>query len=419
MTFCSLIIGIYDSKEKWDEVKKCCEKIISSLNRIALDGMDDKEIVMHLGGDMKFILMMCGLYGAGTQKKSTCPSCNCSEPERRKNKTTHTVDKNRFKKGIGRDMKYPRIFPHIPPIRIVPDVLHILLRLTDRMFNNFVTELLKDIGDKRGMQRIEEGMAEIFNGWSFFLRAEKTQSKNAWEAKYGYTLMRGPAKRTLLRHFPKVVAISHVHDEVRREWLAKIWEEFDYLYSVLSSWPPEEETQAVRSERALTFQARMKEFVKLLNFPAKGVKGRPGYSRGGYTAVQTSTCYFHWFMNHAWEFIREYGGLAPFNMEGVEYVNNSDGHTIRTLVSGKKDIVLAELLLHNLRMYELEDEIKETEKRYTCSICNDKFTAYGRLRQHYKAHKLEQSDIESQQHARTTTHPHTSTSCPHTCTAFR
>lgn len=67
-------------------------------------------------------------------------------------------------KGKGKDMKCDPLFPSIKPVRVVIDVLHLLLRVTDCYFNLFVTELVKDLGDKKALPLIEDGMTKILRG---------------------------------------------------------------------------------------------------------------------------------------------------------------------------------------------------------------------------------------------------------------
>ena len=389
-------LGTCSCKEGCESIRDTCAHVLKQLSDLNKNGHDGSKTSFHLGGDVKFILMTTGLHGAGTKKRATCTGCSCTEPHRRKNPTAFRVCANRLMNG--KDRKCPTLFPCIPPIRTVVDVLHTPLRLTDTFFNLFVTELLKDHGDKKGISLMEEGMSTVVRGFTFFLRAEKKAGKNSWEAKCGYSLMRGAEKLTSLRNFDRVLMVAHAGDESRRAWLSKVWREPSGMHSILNVDPPQE-TQAERTARAEALKAKCEAFVKTTNFPAKGVKGRAGYQRGGCTAAQTSTPHCHFACCHAWECIKECGGLRPFNMQGVEFVNNSDGRALATLVSGRKPTVLAELLLHNWRMVLFEQHAPSNKKPRveTCKICERKFSK-GKLRCHCKStHRLD--DEETKSHA--------------------
>lgn len=299
-------------------------------------------------------------------------------------------------KGKGKDMKCDPLFPSIKPVRVVIDVLHLLLRVTDCYFNLFVTELVKDLGDKKALPLIEDGMAKILRGWKFFLRATKG-SGNSWEAKYGYSVLRGNDKLTLLRQFSAVVDVTHAHDAVRKAWLTETWTLLSSIYDRIAAEPDDNEDSGQRKCRAEALQADIEKMVKLVNKPSQGVKGRENYVRGGYTAVQTSTAYCHFLYCHAHELVAEYGGLRRFNMQGVEYLNNSDGRALASVVSGQKRIVLAELLLRNARMVFHEDKLETSgrSKEIPCKICEKKFTTKGRLQQHMRTtHRMDTSEME-------------------------
>ena len=319
-------------------------------------------------------------------------------------------------KGKGKDMKCDPLFPSMKPVRAVMDVLHLLLRVADCHFNLFVTELVKDLGEKKALPLIEDGMAKIMRGWKFFLRATKG-SGNSWEAKHGCSVLRGNDKLTLLRQFSAVVDVTHAHDAVRKAWLTETWTLLSSICDRTAAEPDDNENSEQRKRRAEALQADMEKMVKLVNKPSQGVKGRSDCVRGGCTAVQTSTPHCHFLHCHAHELVAEHGGLRRFNMQGVEHLNNSDGRALASVVSGQKRMVLAELLLRNARMVFHEDklEISGRSKEVPCKTCEKKFTTKGRLRQHMRTtHRMDASEMEEFKSPSRSLGPHTHTNaCTH------
>lgn len=89
-------LGIYDCKEDNAEMRQACSRYIKELNELASETIDGNTVELHLGGDMKFILICCGLYPAGTKKRGTCTHCNCSETTRRQNHRHHRINEDRL-----------------------------------------------------------------------------------------------------------------------------------------------------------------------------------------------------------------------------------------------------------------------------------------------------------------------------------
>ena len=158
-----------------------------------------------------------------------------------------------------------------------------------------IAELFKDWKkDKTATKNIEPAFQLLLRGWKFFARAEKG-SGNAWTAKCGHSVLRGPEKLTLLKGFRTVAEkLCEDLDPERGEWIASVWEDLEVMHGMLNCCPPEE-SDAERKARADDFRAKAKAWVKKLNKPSKGAPGKRGHVRGGYTAAQTSTNCFHVF----------------------------------------------------------------------------------------------------------------------------
>lgn len=237
-------------------------------------------------------------------------------------------------------------------------------------------------------------------GFKFFIRAESLASRNTWTSKYGYTPLRGREKRTILNEAPvKIFPKLYAHDKQRSEWMADVFVRLKKIYNVVEAWPPPNETQESRAKRAASLQEDVKDFVRVLNKRSNGVpESSPNFVKGGFTSHQTSTSYLHILYNHAHQLVRHHGGIKCWNMQGVEYINNQDGKTLRAQVSGKKQTVLAELLLHNLRTVfnPYTDKTQAGERPYVCPTCDTRFRSLPYLRNHLrKVHSWEEGKLDS------------------------
>ena len=398
-------IGVYNTAESYKDFKECTKRTLKAIDDISADGIDGVPCKLFLGGDMKFIHMMTGLFQPGALKKCTCWACNVSEATRRKNKTTHTVNESRFTKRRGKDLKHPTLLPQLKVMNIVPDVLHLNLRVSGRLLQLFTTETFRTHGDPAAKDVLEDGMRAVLPRFSFFVRAEQVKKKNAWEAKCGYSPLRGPEFRRLMKSFHEVVEITHSENPERRDWLKDIWKRWKDMYDKVNI-PPPEETAEERKRKAEALQSEIEAFVQVLNRPSIGMPGKPGFREGGCTSAQTSTNYFHMLFNHVHECMAEHGGLKRFTMQAVEFKNDSDGRLLTAGVSGRKAIVLAEILLCNIRVVLQEESLKEKEKTFECEMCGELLSSAGHLRRHCETtEKLGKEESESErnierQHAR-------------------
>ena len=97
-------LGMCDCKEDNAEMRQACSRCIKEINELASETIDGNTVELHLGGDMKFTLMCCGLHPAGTKKRGTCTHCNCSETTRRKNHCCHRINEDRLVSAKSKNM---------------------------------------------------------------------------------------------------------------------------------------------------------------------------------------------------------------------------------------------------------------------------------------------------------------------------
>ena len=141
-------------KQKYEylsEAVKGTANEIQSIESITIDGHQFK-IEFYLGADMKYLAICLGLQAANA--KYSCIWCKCPAAERHDTSQSWcsvedggrtveeiqhlaTLSKNKEKYGC---IQQP-LFPSIPIHQVIPDILHLFLRICDVLINLLILEL--------------------------------------------------------------------------------------------------------------------------------------------------------------------------------------------------------------------------------------------------------------------------------------
>ena len=150
-------IGIVNGKEDYSTIKESFGDIISEINRLVAAGKVNVEgtninIEFFLGGDYKFILMMLLLKGATSNY--ACAWCKLHKDERWKvdqhyshfnqPEMSRSLEEMHAMSTKSKDnycCQHPPLF-NIDLNHVVPDELHLLLRVTDILTENLVLECI-------------------------------------------------------------------------------------------------------------------------------------------------------------------------------------------------------------------------------------------------------------------------------------
>lgn len=149
------IISMLNAQEKYEYLSQALMDIaneIQSVQTITVDG-HEFNIEFYLGGDMKYLAICLGIQAANA--KYSCIWCKCPATERHNTSKSwcsvedgaRTVEeiqclslgKNKDKYGC----IYQPLFPSIPIDRVIPDILHLFLRISDVLINLLILELRK------------------------------------------------------------------------------------------------------------------------------------------------------------------------------------------------------------------------------------------------------------------------------------
>jgi hypothetical protein len=147
-------IGVVNGKEDYETLERCFRDIFTDINELVLDKKIDVDgqtinLEFFLGGDYKFILLLLGLSGATSNY--ACSWCkvhndeswnmkydleyySCSKLKR----TLEDLKKSATKSSKESSCSVKTPLLNIELNHVIPDELHLLLRIMDVLINNLV-----------------------------------------------------------------------------------------------------------------------------------------------------------------------------------------------------------------------------------------------------------------------------------------
>ena len=153
-------LAILQVREDYDSLAGSLTDIINEareLQSVTING-DEHRVEYFLGGDLKFLAIVCGIEAANAN--FSCVWCKCSNTDRwDMDKEWSAFDESkgaRTVKNIEECLKLPKsrrvgcrsspIFKFIPINHVIVDTLHLFLRVSDLLINLLIQELRKQDG---------------------------------------------------------------------------------------------------------------------------------------------------------------------------------------------------------------------------------------------------------------------------------
>jgi hypothetical protein len=315
----------------------------------------EHEIEYFLGGDMKFLAIMCGIESATA--RFSCIWCKCPSEDRwdmtkewsafDTKKGARTIDeierfmalpKNRRKGCQGKP-----IFSFIPIDHVIIDTLHLYLRVSDLLINLFIQDLRRHDGIQKSTQGVDSSNITVYEKFlndkckiHFKWYTSKETKQLQWRD------LSGPEKDRLFQHmnipkyFPEIPNAPILQD---------LWTEFCRLFREL------EKHDVDHNDLQQDVKNWVKRFLQV--YQTKNI-----------------TPYVHSFAYHAPEFIEHYGNICQFTQQGLEKLNDlTTQHYLRSTNHRNLD-ALKQVLEKRNRLEELADSgFKRTVNPHQCSIC--------------------------------------------------
>lgn len=307
-------IAIVKGKEDHECLKESLANVINDVNSLVKDRkitVDGKTVPLefYLGGDYKFLLIAMGMKGATSN--NSCIWCKLHKNERCN--MSHSCEYFRGEMARRVDSSWPKQpgchsapFFHIPIDNVILDELHLMLRITDRLEEGLILDILKwdtDDNNSRPSNRKKNEHLEAFLDAvrSLGVSFQVYKKNEKWE----WTSLLGGEKRMLLRKLPNLFDQFLPPNKVEKT--KSLWINFRELLEILNKEKIGEDDIKTFETKALSWG---KEMVAMSGFG-------PGYSQ---TVIITP--YMHCMIYHAPTMMRKHGSLRHFSGQGVEKKND-------------------------------------------------------------------------------------------------
>ena len=157
----------------------------------------------------------------------------------------------------------------IPPFdteldHVVLEELHLMMRITDRLTENIITEVMeRDSKADFLKEREDKGiyfkrLISVINDLGItFLLWEKTNADGKGSCLYDWTSLMGSDKKKLLHLLPSQLKSRDILWPETKETVVKLWRGFESLYHLTNADPEENENLV------LDVSEKSKEFIEL------------------------------------------------------------------------------------------------------------------------------------------------------------
>jgi hypothetical protein len=291
----------------------------------------------YFSSDWKFLITCLGFNSANS--KNFCPWCTINKSQQGDLSKEWKINKE-MDKLVNEQSNYYKghlrkpLFDMIPLNHWVPDELHIMLRITDRLWSLVIAELMEyglfnDIAQKI----IVEEMKRIKVKFQFW----QNQESKIWN----YTSLMGNDKLKVLQFFD----LTKIFSRQRANVIRNLWNKFYDLYIKMKD----------QTTKAEDFQNDAKNWLTLFLTPSEGIPNTQGFKKGLYKP-DNITPYIHVLVYHISEFmtIHQKWGLKSFSCSGVEKKNHEQVSYFfrKTMKDGgkkSKSSAIIEILQHENR----------------------------------------------------------------------
>ena len=301
--------------ENHAELKNSLKELIEELKRIKNINIENVsyKIVFRLGGDLKALALLLGLNAANSSH--ACIWCHCNLKERvnldkewpisRSQSIAH-IQSLAKKDGY----KYDPIFDFLEFDEVVIDMLHLLLRITDKCYENLLEKITHF--DKNDSISIENRQAlatlEIFLKDICKLSKPFYKSSRDVEEKIKLRSLNGNER---LKIFEKVFENKQrfedlfVNIDLNFDLENYVWKSFYYLYLSIKSY--DERELKINEIEIQKLKYDLKEWLEFYTILA---------------GKETITPYIHAFVFHVPEFLIKFKRLNLYNLQGLEKLND-------------------------------------------------------------------------------------------------
>ena len=250
-------IILYPGNENYDSLKNAMKLFLKELHELKEFGLEINDIIwqfnLYFSSDWKFLCICLGFNGANS--KYFCPWCETSKDERGNLETNWKMTKTM--EQLNSDYTAYKGHQQVPLFNMIPldhwlvDELHVMLRITDHLWNLMLNELREiDLFDDLARDVIVKEMNRIKVKFQFW--KEKEKRPESWN----YTSLMGEDKMKVLKEFNLKLLFS----PSRAIKIRELWNKFSDLYNDLHN----------DNTNPDDFEKSAKKWLALFLLPSKG-----------------------------------------------------------------------------------------------------------------------------------------------------
>ena len=360
------LLCLLKEDESYDSLAQGLKNIIEEVSTVARHGLKVDEcsysVRFYLGGDWKFLAMVCGLDSANS--KYSCIWCTCPKEERYNTAKEWSIqDTEKGARSIASIIsasklpaRSPRkfncsrspLFKDVPIDRVIIDNLHLFLRVADNLINLLILELRRMDGIVK-CTHLDKTKATNVAKYESFVRDTCKIPFKFYVSEESHTLkwrdFSGIEKYKFFKHvdlpslFPELPQVKTVQE---------IWMKFLSLNECIKS-----EDLSSAQISCLAEDAKQWLHLFLQVYQTKHV-----------------TPYMHALVSHLPEFLRIHGTVNPFTQQGIEKLNDLYTHYFFNSTNHHDTQALEQLLLKQNRLEYLTDHsFARSKEMQTCSMC--------------------------------------------------
>jgi hypothetical protein len=337
-------VVLFPGTENYSTLKVATNTLIQELQELSNAGMVINNVFwnfeLFFSSDWKFLSICLGFNAANSNY--FCPWCEITKNQRGNGKLDWAISKSMSILSENPTAypghKLPPLFDMISLKNHIPDKLHIMLRITDRLWE-LVLQEIKNEGLFNDITRniIIKEMENLKIRFEFW----KIHGTDNWN----YTSLMGDDKLCVLRNFN----LTKLFDPERAALIKSLWDGFAELYDILGE----------KKTDPQYFQLKAKAWYELfLKKTVVDPETNTILEQGLYRSSDI-TPYIHVLVSHVWEFmlIHKRWGLNSFSCSAVEKKNHD--HVCyffkKTLKNGgkfqNKTSAIREILEHENRLF--------------------------------------------------------------------
>ena len=368
----NFLLAIFKAPESYESLKVALEDIISEAKNMNTISINEKLYTLdyYLGGDLKFLNLVTGLDSNAS--RYSCIWCKCPAEERYNTKMEWSMS-NPLKgarsveeiascsKMKAKDKKfncrYTPLFDFIPLTKVIPDRLHLFLRISDQLVNQLIHDLkhqdnitkqTKFTKFKREnfkhIAGFESFLKSLGINWSFYVDKESSLLKGR-----SFT---GPEKLKILSNTSIAKLLPFFSDE-KKTRLQEIWDGFSMLMKDLDMLKKGDCEAIDKFNTNAKFW--LEGFIRI--YPTKD-----------------ATPYMHLLVCHIGEMVYIHGNLSNFTEQGLEKLNDNVSKWYFRSTSFNKDTVLKQIILKQNRIRTLQVNGGDIIRKFKqcCKKCKSK-----------------------------------------------